>query len=127
LKLPGSFLILKDKIGLKVLTNEKRGGLKVVAFDKSPFKLYTLRFSNKFVQAQSSKRPKTTQRTLFLPFETNNCFPITVQCRRLIKKSGKLAGHVVKSNIAIGSLPTLQISQEIVALFEKISDNQYNG
>jgi hypothetical protein len=28
---------------LKVLTNEKRGGLKVVAFDKSPFKLFTLR------------------------------------------------------------------------------------
>jgi hypothetical protein len=28
---------------LKVLI-EKRGGLKVVAFDKSPFKLFTLRF-----------------------------------------------------------------------------------
>ncbi len=26
---------------LKVLTNEERGGLKVVAFDKSPFKLFT--------------------------------------------------------------------------------------
>jgi hypothetical protein len=33
------------QINLKVLTNEKRGGLKVVAFDKSPFKLFTLRFS----------------------------------------------------------------------------------
>jgi hypothetical protein len=32
---------------LKVLTNEKRGGLKVVTFDKSPFKLFSLRFSNK--------------------------------------------------------------------------------
>ncbi len=63
---------------LKVLTNEKRGGLKVVAFDKSPFKLLTLRFSTKSVQAPSCNRPKTTQRTLFLSFEINNCFPITV-------------------------------------------------
>jgi hypothetical protein len=30
---------------LKVLTNEKRGGLKV-AFDRSPFKLFTLRFAS---------------------------------------------------------------------------------
>ncbi len=28
---------------LKVLTNEKRGGLKVIAFDKSPFKLFILK------------------------------------------------------------------------------------
>jgi hypothetical protein len=28
----------------KVLTNEKRGGLKVGAFDRSPFKLFSLRF-----------------------------------------------------------------------------------
>ncbi len=32
---------------LKLLTNEKRGVLKVVAFVKSPFKLFTLKFSNK--------------------------------------------------------------------------------
>jgi hypothetical protein len=37
-----------------------------------------------------------------------------------MKKSGKLAFHVVNSNFAIGSLPTLQISQEIAALFGKI-------
>ncbi len=39
-----------------------------------------------------------------------------------MKKSGKLACHVVNFflNIAIGSLPTLQISVGIVALFEKI-------
>jgi hypothetical protein len=36
----------------------------------------------------------------------------------------KLACHVVSSNIAIGSLPTLQISQGIVALFEKINDGE---
>jgi hypothetical protein len=45
---------------LKVLTNDKRGGLKVVAFDKSQFKLFTLRISTKSVQAPSCKRPKTT-------------------------------------------------------------------
>ncbi len=27
---------------LKVLTNEKRGGLTVVSFDRSPFKLFSL-------------------------------------------------------------------------------------
>jgi hypothetical protein len=37
-----------------------------------------------------------------------------------MKKSEKLARHVVNSNIAIGSLPTLQISLVIIALFEKI-------
>ncbi len=30
-------------IHVKCITNEKRGGLKVVAFDKSPFKLFTVR------------------------------------------------------------------------------------
>jgi hypothetical protein len=33
---------------LKVLTNEKRGGLRVVLFDRSPFKLFSLKFSLKF-------------------------------------------------------------------------------
>jgi hypothetical protein len=36
-----------------------------------------------------------------------------------MKKSVKLAGHVVNSNIANGSLPTLQISLGFFALFEK--------
>jgi hypothetical protein len=39
----------QDKSRLKVLTNEKSGGLKVVAFDRSPFKILTLRFSSKSV------------------------------------------------------------------------------
>ncbi len=34
----------KAKTPLKVLTNEKRGGLKVVSIDRSPFKLFTLDF-----------------------------------------------------------------------------------
>jgi hypothetical protein len=36
------------------------------------------------------------------------------------KKSGKLTSHVVNSNIAIGSLPTLQTSHGLLSLFEKI-------
>ena len=63
---------------LKVLTNDKRGGLKVVPFDKSPFKLFTLRFSNKLVQVPSCERPKTAPRTLCLSFANNNCFQIAV-------------------------------------------------
>jgi hypothetical protein len=39
-----------------------------------------------------------------------------------MKKSVKLACHMVNSNIAVGSLPTFQISLQIVALFEKIND-----
>jgi hypothetical protein len=38
----------------------------------------------------------------------------------MMKKSGKLASHMVNSNIAIGSLPKLQISLGNIALFEKI-------
>ncbi len=84
--------------GLKVLTNEKRGGLKVIAFDKPPFRLFTLKFSNKSIQPSSCERPKTAQRILFLLFANNNCFPVTLQCRKNIKKSGKLTSHVVNSN-----------------------------
>jgi hypothetical protein len=50
-------------VPLKVLTNEKRGDLKAAAFDRSPFKLFTLRFSNKSVQAPFCERPRTAQRT----------------------------------------------------------------
>ncbi len=40
----------------------------------------------------------------------------------MMRKSAKLAHHVVNSNIAIDSLPRLQISLGIIALFEKIYD-----
>ncbi len=60
---------------LKVLTNEKRGGLTVVSFDGPPFKLFSLRFSYKSMQATSCKRTNTNQRTLFLSFAIKNCFP----------------------------------------------------
>jgi hypothetical protein len=39
-----------------------------------------------------------------------------------MKKSMKLAGHVVNSNIPIGSLLTLKILLGIFALFERIYD-----
>jgi hypothetical protein len=42
----------------------------------------------------------------------------------MMKKFAKLARHVVNSNIAIDSLPTLQISLGIIALFEKIYDRE---
>jgi hypothetical protein len=58
---------------LKVLTNEKKGGLKVVSFNRSRFKLFTLRFSNKSVQAPSCEGPKTAQRSLILSFEITYC------------------------------------------------------
>jgi hypothetical protein len=73
----------------------KEVGLKVATFDRSPFKLISLKFSAKSVQALSCERLKTTQRTLFLSFEIKNYFPITVLRRSFMKKSGKLACHVV--------------------------------
>jgi hypothetical protein len=39
-------------------------------FEKSPFKKFS-------VQAPTCERPKTAQRTLFMSFEINNCFPVT--------------------------------------------------
>ncbi len=41
-----------------------------------------------------------------------------------MKKSAKFARNVVNSNIAIASLPTLQISLGIIALLEKIYDRE---
>ncbi len=63
---------------LKVLTNEKRGGLSVVSFDRSPFKLFSLKFSNRLVQAPSCERHKTAPRTLFVSFANNNYFQTAV-------------------------------------------------
>ncbi len=63
---------------LKVLTNEKRGGLSVVSFDRSPFKLFSLKFSNRLVQAPSCERHKTAPRTLFVSFANKYYFQIAV-------------------------------------------------
>ncbi len=96
----------------------------LILFERSHFKIFSLKFVNKSDLSSSCERPKTAQRTLFLFFENNNCFQTTLQCRRLMKKSGKFAFHVVYSNVAIDSLPTLQIPLGIVALFEKIYDGE---
>ncbi len=45
--------------------------------ERSPFKIFSLIFSNKFVQAPSCERPKTARRTLFLSFANYNCFQIS--------------------------------------------------
>ncbi len=67
----------KAKTPSKVLTNEKRGGLKVVSIDRSPFKLFTLGLSKKSLKIPSCERPKRTpQRSLFLLFEYHNCIHI---------------------------------------------------
>jgi hypothetical protein len=39
-------------------------------------------------------------------------------------KSEKLVCHVINSNVAIDTLPTLQISVGVIALFEKIYDGE---
>ncbi len=59
----------------------KERGLTEVLFNRSRFKLFTLRFSNKSMQAPSCERPKTTQRSLFLVFEYNNCLQTRHQYR----------------------------------------------
>ncbi len=64
--------LLTTEVKLKVLTNEKRDGLAVVSFDRSRFKLYSPKFSNKLVQAPSCERHKTAPRTLFLLFANYN-------------------------------------------------------
>jgi len=63
---------------LKVLTNEKRGGLSVVSFSRSPFKLFSLKLLNKLEQAPSCERHKTAPRTLFLLFANYKCFLMTL-------------------------------------------------
>ncbi len=65
---------------LKVFTNEKRGGLIVISFDRPPFKLLSRKFSKESVHAPSCERHKPTQRTLFLLFANNYWFPITLLC-----------------------------------------------
>jgi hypothetical protein len=85
-----------------------------------PFKIFTLKFSNKSVQSSSCERPKTAQQTLFILIANKKCFPITLLCRKLMKKTGKFALHVVHSNNPNYSLPALSILLGIVAFFEKI-------
>jgi hypothetical protein len=49
-----STLDLLYAFALKVFTNEIRGGLRVISFDRPPFKLLSRKFSKESVQAPSS-------------------------------------------------------------------------
>ncbi len=82
----GLNMYLRRKTSLKLLTNEKRGGLRVILFYRSPFKLFSRKFSKESVQAPSFERPRTAPRTLFVSFAINNCFQISVQHRSYMKK-----------------------------------------
>jgi hypothetical protein len=60
-------------VRLKVFTNEKRGGVRVISFNRPPFKLLSRKFSKESVQAPSCERHKTTQRT-----------PVPIICKQLL-------------------------------------------
>ncbi len=60
---------------LKVSTNEKRCGLKVVAFDRLPLSYSRWDFQRN--RCRPHPRPETTQRTLLMSFAFNNCLQIT--------------------------------------------------
>ncbi len=49
-------------------------------------------------------------------------FPNNGIASEAYEKSGKLVCHVVNSNIAVDTFPTLQISVGVIALFENIYD-----
>ncbi len=86
---------------LKVLTNEKRGGLRVISFDRSPFKLFSRKFWKESVQGPSCERHKTTQRTLFLLFASNSWFPMTLLCLA----AADFSHHTLNWNNGIVLLP----------------------
>ncbi len=89
----------------------------MVAFDRSPFKLFSLRFSTNSVQAQSCERPKITRRTLSLIISNQELFLNSGIASELYEKIRETCMHVVDSNIALDSSPTIQIAPEIVAFF----------
>jgi hypothetical protein len=68
--------IFSGKINsLKVFSNEKRGGLRVISFDRPPFKLLSRKFSKDSVQAPSCERHKPLSEHLFILFANNYWFP----------------------------------------------------
>jgi hypothetical protein len=58
---------------LKVFTNEKRGGLRVISFDRPPFKLLSRKFSKESVQCRPHpvRGIKPLNEHLFLLFANN--------------------------------------------------------
>jgi hypothetical protein len=101
-----------------LLTNEKRGGLTAVSFDRSPVKLFSLKFSNKYVQSSSCERPKTAQRTLFLLFAT-----IILSQHRVKNCWRYLTTAMLLISVRYHTLAETANVAWFVALFEKI----FNG
>jgi hypothetical protein len=87
------------------------------------------------MQSPSCERPKTNQRTLFLPFAINNCFPTSDEKLLAIFKLilgdlsfdlfGGFYGCITDHcNDAEVPLPKHQTSRRFFALFEKIYDGE---
>jgi hypothetical protein len=112
----------KCKHILKVLTNEKRGRLAVVSFDRSRFKLFSRKFSNKFVLPRPVRGLKLLREPCFCLLKAIIVSQWRYSVGGLWKNLGNLhATWWIQTNIAIGSLPTCTpISLVMVALFETI-------
>jgi hypothetical protein len=65
------FLSISIKSVLKVFTNENRGGVRVISFDRPPFKLLSRKFSKESGQAHSVRGIKPLSEHLFLLFANN--------------------------------------------------------
>jgi hypothetical protein len=61
--------------------------LKGASLNKSRFKLFGLNFSIKSVQTSFCEMPKTTQQSLFLLFDYNNCLQTQHQCQAVTECS----------------------------------------
>jgi hypothetical protein len=109
----GHLWVVECRYTLKVLINEKRGGLTVILFDRSSFHLFTLKFSNKSVQSSSCERSKTAQWTPFLSLEINNCFPIQTSLLVLSRHSKyryELLCYLKRFIMKFRFIPSSQIS-----------------
>ncbi len=111
------------KNSLRGTTNEKRGELTVLLFDRFNFKLFTLKFLSKSVLSWSCERPKTAQRTLFILFG-NNLFPnnaiVSEVCEKM-RVTYKPRAQFKHRYYFLAETPNFA---RIVALFEKIYDEQ---
>ncbi len=98
-----SYKIKGTRYFFKSLDQWEKRWVESGSIDRSTFKLFLLRFSTKSMQVPSCERPKTSQQPLFLSFEIKNCFQIGVLRWSFMKKSGKLACHMVNWKITIDS------------------------
>ncbi len=65
---------------LMVLTNDKRGGLRVILFDRPPFDCYRGNFQKILCRPHPVRGIKPLSEHLFLLFANNYWFPITLSC-----------------------------------------------